>query len=412
MIKQMFKLVWHRKKRNFLLMSEIFFSFMVLFAVGAMVISSTAKYLKPLGFSYENVWVVDLGWYGVSNERSDFELRQTLRQLELEMRSHEEIEHVAFGSGSLPYGRAQWRTNLNHEGQEVVVDYSLVSDDYAKVFDIPVVEGRWFGREDDGSARTPIVLDGTVKKRLFGDGPAVGHVFTKKKNEYVVVGVVGNFRYRGEFADHPGGFFERYVASDPEAMAGQNENGLLPKPLTSELPRVAVLAVREGTGVGSEEQLFKRLSSIARGWVLRIETLEDLHASYIGEKLLELVTMGTVAGFLVFNVALGLFGVLWYSISRRRGEIGLRRALGANSGHVSGQILGETLALATFGIIAGIFVAAQVPVLGLEESVGGPMYVLAMVASAVMIYLIVSVCALYPSRLAARIQPAEALHDE
>jgi putative ABC transport system permease protein len=128
--------------------------------------------------------------------------------------------------------------------------------------------------------------------------------------------------------------------------------------------------------------------------------------------MLIIVLFFVLAGFLVFNVALGLFGVLWYSINRRRGEIGLRCAVGADARRISGQILGESLMMATLGVVLGLFFAIQVPMTGLFGSVGLGVYLLAMVSAAALIYLIVTACAVYPSRLAARIQPAEALRDE
>jgi putative ABC transport system permease protein len=75
--------------------------------------------------------------------------------------------------------------------------------------------------------------------------------------------------------------------------------------------------------------------------------------------------------------------------------------------------------MASLAIAAGILVAIQVPVLGLDTmltglnaSISGSVYALAMASAALMIYLLVSVCALYPSQLAARVQPAAALHDD
>jgi putative ABC transport system permease protein len=125
-----------------------------------------------------------------------------------------------------------------------------------------------------------------------------------------------------------------------------------------------------------------------------------------------LLSIGSVAGFLVFNVALGMFGVLWYSINRRRAEIALRRALGAGRRGISWQILGEALVLATIALMAGLFIAMQVPLLGLYSAIGAFDYTIAMVLSAVAIYILVFICALYPSRLAMRIVPAQALRDE
>ncbi len=122
--------------------------------------------------------------------------------------------------------------------------------------------------------------------------------------------------------------------------------------------------------------------------------------------------LAVVCGFLIINVALGLFGMVWYSINRRRSEIGLRRAVGGSSTNIHGQILGEVLVLATFGIIIGSFFALQFPLLNIIGFIGSKIYYLAYISSVVMIYLIAVICAFYPGQLAAKIQPAIALHDE
>jgi putative ABC transport system permease protein len=243
---------------------------------------------------------------------------------------------------------------------------------------------------------SPIVVNRRLKEELFGDVSPVGYVHAEESKEYVIVGVVDNYRYSGEFEEHRPGFFERHVLADT----------------ASELPDIGLLSVSEGAGIRFEERITKRLSSIAQGWSLKIKTLSDWRATYIKEYMFTLIIMGIVAGFLVFNVALGLFGVLWYSISRRRGEIGLRRAVGADGRQVSKQILGEALVMATFAVIIGAFIAIQVPILDLVAGIENTIYFFAIACSAGLIYLIVSVCALYPSWLAARIQPAAALHDE
>jgi len=71
--------------------------------------------------------------------------------------------------------------------------------------------------------------------------------------------------------------------------------------------------------------------------------------------LVPMIILIIVAGFLIINVALGLFGVLWYNINLRKSEIGLRRALGASGNAVSKQLVGEALVLSTFALIIGSF---------------------------------------------------------
>ncbi|MGZ3751049.1 MAG: ABC transporter permease, partial [Mucilaginibacter sp.] len=95
----------------------------------------------------------------------------------------------------------------------------------------------------------------------------------------------------------------------------------------------------------------------------------------------------------------------------RRGEIGLRRAIGASGDAVSSQLVYESLILATLSLIVGTFFAVQFPLLnvfGLQASV----YIVAMILSIIFIYLLVFVCSLYPGKQAAGIYPAVALHEE
>ena len=89
----------------------------------------------------------------------------------------------------------------------------------------------------------------------------------------------------------------------------------------------------------------------------------------------------------------------------------MRRALGASGAAISGQVLGEILVLTTFGLVLGLLVAAQFPLLGVLDVKAG-VYLTAMGLATVGLYALAAGCALYPSRLAAGIQPAVALREE
>ena len=396
MIRHLFRLVWNRRKRHFLLMTEVFFSFIVLFYVGTQVITKGREYLRPLGFDHENEWVLQTGYQSAGLGVPKEETRARLAQIEIELQSHPEIENFSWGFGCLPYMNAVWMTRFGEEGNEVSADVASGDDRFAQTMNLNVIKGRWFSAEDDASSTKPIVINADFKRQYIGDGQAVGHIFANDKGDYKVVGVIDNFRYRGDFEDHRALFFRRLQVKDT----------------AEQIPDQAIVRVKPGTDARFEESLLKRLSSIAPGWSLQIETLSAKRTSYIKDMLLGLLTLGTVAGFLVFNVALGLFGVLWYSINRRKSEFGLRRALGSGKALISWHVLGEALALATFAIIIGLIVAVQMPVLGLDPSIALDTYVMAMATAAIAVYLLVFLCALYPSRLAMRIQPARALHDE
>ena len=397
MIRHVFKLIWNRKMRNFLLIIEIFFSFLVLFAVGTMTISNIRNYLEPLGFDCKNVLVLRTGWNSLENKETKPEIVSSMKQIYNELKSSPEVVNVSWVSGDVPFFNAQWSTSIEIEGKEFSAGICMAGDDYYKVLNIPILEGRWFNQEDAASSRIPIVIEKKLKDLAYNDEESVlGKVIPRKNDEFVIVGVAADYHFRGEFASHKGGFFMRQDFEDS----------------LSEIPDCFIFSVTSGTGIEFEDQLLRRFGAMVPGWSMKISSLEDLHAEGIRDMLMGMLLYGVVAGFLIFNVALGIFGVLWYSINRRRGEIGLRRAIGADSGHIFRQVTGEALALATFGIILGTFVAIQVPLLQFIDNIKASTYILAVVFSAGMIYLIITICALYPSRLATRIQPAEALHDE
>ncbi|MBU0983887.1 MAG: ABC transporter permease [candidate division Zixibacteria bacterium] len=402
MIRHMFKLIWNRKRRNYLLISEIFFSFVVLFAVSTFALFTGIRLSEPLGFDYEDVLVVQTNYEDAqqTDSLSEREVKDIMATMERELRSCREVVDVAWGSSNLPWAGSMWRTSYIYDGIER--DYSIhyVSDHFADVMTMPLLEGRWFNADDDAAAITPIVINRKVCETTFGDKPAIGQIITDDDDEtpvdFVVIGVVDEYRYRGEMeVSEPSIFFRRTHEDSLTLYAG-----------------TALVKVRPDAGVGFQKTITDRLAEISHGWIIGVEALEDARNESLRNIKINALPGVIVALFLVFNVALGLFGILWYSVSRRRGEIGVRRAAGALAAHISWQIIGEALVMATFAILVGIILAIQVPLLDIQPQISTAIYLLAMICSSLMIYMIVAVCAMYPSRLAARIQPAEALHDE
>ncbi len=101
----------------------------------------------------------------------------------------------------------------------------------------------------------------------------------------------------------------------------------------------------------------------------------------------------------------------WYNINKRKGEIGLRRAIGATGNSVSSQLVTESMILATLSLIIGSFFAIQFPLLNVFD-LAAHVYITGMLLAIIFVYLLVLVCSLYPGRQAAAIYPAVALHEE
>ena len=154
------------------------------------------------------------------------------------------------------------------------------------------------------------------------------------------------------------------------------------------------------------------LQAVAPTWSFEITTLSAMRDSYNRFAFAPLAAVGLVAGFLMLMVAFGVLGVLWQNVTQRTREMGLRRAKGAAKVDVQRQILGEILVMTSLALLAGVLVAIQFPLLDIVYFVEPHVYAIGLAISVTAIYLLTLMCAWYPSRLATRVEPAEALRYE
>ncbi len=404
MIRHIIKLIWNRKKSMSLLVAEIFLSFIVAFVACDMLISGILNYTRPLGFDYRNLWDVRFeSTVGEPFGKLGTENATKYRLLLDEIKAFPEVIGADFIIGNIPYSNFRINSTFEHQGGTTYSGVSYVGDEFLETMRLTLVEGRWFEPEDKAMAEEAMVIDETIKERAFGDNSAIGEKFqdptegeqNQERSKYNIIGVVKTVRPRGELNDPEGEVFLREPWDD-----------------SSHIPIAAMVRVKEGTSVSFELELQRRLSSLAPDINFRIVPLSEARENKLLEMATAIFTPLVIAIFLLFNVGLGLFGIFWQSISRRRGEIGLRRALGADSRIIPFQIWGETLALGTLAILAGIPIIVNLAVLGISKSMGSGIFFLSLVCAGGLIYLILTICAIYPSLLAARIQPAEALHNE
>jgi putative ABC transport system permease protein len=218
-----------------------------------------------------------------------------------------------------------------------------------------------------------------------------------------VVGVIDDYRQGGEFAQPTNYTFYRLKR---EGAASQT------------MPSNVTIRVTPGTTADFEQQLVERLDAVAPSWSFEIQTLESKREDRLRDTLNPLAALGVVALFLLLMVVLGMTGVVWQTVTARIQEFGLRRANGAAIGDIRRQVLSELMLLATLALVVGLALIVQLPIVVSVLNAGSfspppPMMSLSSVAvSVTVIYLLTLLCGWYPSRLATRIQPAEALHYE
>lgn len=398
MLKHLFKLVWNRKRSNLLIMLEIFFSFIVMFAVFTLSAYYANNYRQPLGFSYENIWNISIDMRVATDDTWSPEMIKTTEQLYLVLREFPEIEAAA-GAQSSPYGLGN-RTNVNdYKGKSIEVEVNEVTDDFPKVLDVQLVAGRWFDKSDDALNWKPVIINQRLAREVFGNEDPMGKKFepwTSDGEDFRVIGMVTDFRKDGEFAALGNYLFERKRLDDPNNRP----------------PRSLLIKLRPGTTAEFEEKLAAKLQTVAREWSFEILPLTRMREIAFKFRLVPLVILGLIAGFLMIMVGLGLVGVLWQNVTQRTKEIGLRRAKGATAGGIHKQILGELLVLTSFGLLLGVVLVIQFPLLDLIGFISTKVYLVGLMGALAIVYGLTAVAGLYPSWLATKVQPAQALHYE
>jgi putative ABC transport system permease protein len=404
MIKHLCKLVWNRRRINMLITLEIFISFLVVFAVIVMTVYYTNNYIQPLGFDYQNVWTVNIGVIERSGGDRMEERRQLLdvaRRVLAAVHEFSEVESAA-GAAYTPYSRGRSQNCTDNKGLDICYYSNIVTDDFRETMKINVVRGRWFSKEDDGASYQPVVINRKMARDLFGDEDPIGKRLREPEpndNDFIeerVVGVIDDFRKEGEFDALSGYLFSR----NPLMMPHGGRFGNL------------AIRVRPGVTAAFEEKLLSRLQAEARDWSFKIKPIAQLREENLQETIVPMAAFALIAVFLMIMVGLGLTGVLWQSVTQRTKEIGLRRAKGATKRRIYRQILGELFIITTFGSLAGVLVVVQFPLLNFLGFADSKVYAVSVIISLAFVYLLTALCGLYPSRLATKVQPAEALHYE
>src|ERR1700743_3281162 len=394
MFKHLFKLIWNKKKQNFLLMSEMLVSFLVIFAVFTLLVFYYSNYKKPMGLGYKNVWIINYNnSYKTSNTDSLNLYYETLKQT---IKSLPQVQEVSSTADNTPFTQNMNTTGIMFNNKRLDgVNWYTVDDNYKDVLNMQLLEGRWFNKADAIAKNIPIVINSDLREKLFGKNNAVGKLIgdNDNKTKMRVIGVVQSLKVKGDYAPSSIGIYNR---TDTGSFRWLGK---------------FLVKVSPDADAAFEGRLYKTLANYMKNSDVEIEHLTDKRKSINYFTLVPIIVMLIVACFLVINVALGLFGVLWYNINKRRGEIGLRRAIGATGNAVSSQLIKESLILATLSLILGTFFAVQFPLLNVFDLAAG-IYITALIMAIVFIYLLVFVCSLYPGKQAAGIYPAVALHEE
>lgn len=397
MIRHLLKLVWNRKRANALLIAEIFVSFLVVFAVLTAAVSFGTSWSRPVGFDWNGVWDVSMEFDvdAGGDESADARLRPQVNRIMDEIRAFPEVESAA-NSKNPPYGFSSSVSRSTIKGREVTLIWDDVTDDFDEVMRTQVVRGRWFNAEDDAANDQPIVIDTNAAAALFGDADPIGERLEGEPRPLRIVGVINEYRRKGEISEPENMVFRRVAMNGMYGSLGSH----------------ILVRVRPGTPADFEEKLVARLEAVAPDIIFQVRHMDQMRDQTLRIHLAPLILGAVVSLFLISMVALGLTGVLWQNVTRRTREIGLRRAMGAPGSSVHRQILIEVTLLATIALIVGAVIIWQLPILGAFSVVTPMAFTVGFIGALATIYALTLLCGLYPSWLASRLEPADALRYE
>jgi predicted permease len=386
--------------RALLVVSEIALAVVALMGAGMLLKSlRSARAINP-GFSPDGVALAQFDF-----STSDYDAQQVdnfCRRLSDRLKQLPGVTNVAYDD-SVPLGfhGGNWET-LEVEGyvpdrnENMKIYRDLISPGFFDSMKIPLVEGRDFDWHDDSNSQKVMIVNQEFTRRFLGGRNPIGRKVHGWGEWFTIVGVAQNSKYH-QLTEGPQPYF--YI---PVRQIFRPEYGLTFHVRTSGSVSEAIAALQRETAA-----LDPALT------IFDAEPMtEYIAASLFGAKVAAtLLSVLSAVGLLL--AAMGLYGVLAYSVAQRTQEIGLRLALGASRLHVLNLVLGQGLRLTLLGIAAGGLIAV---VLGrLLSSVlydvkpGDPLILL----SVVVILTLLALLACYiPARRAMRVDPMTALRYE
>lgn len=279
----------------------------------------------------------------------------------------------------------------------VTANYHLIAPGFFETLGMRLLRGRDFDLHDDESRPLVAIASARLSRLLVPSGDAIGQHLKigDLKGEYEIVGISSDATL-----DDP------RVANAPAIYAASFQR-------PDWLGWSDAIVRTPGDPARLMRALRERIESLGREYPLKIETIDgELDHALLPERVLALLT--TFFGVLgLLLAAVGLYGLLSYTVSRRTGEIGVRVALGASRGAIAALILGDVAVLLTIGLAAGVAIewTGGRAIAALLYGMSGHDPAALAIAAGVLV--LVATCAsLVPSVRAARVDPAVALRHE
>jgi predicted permease len=395
--------------RSGLVMSEIALAVVLVVGAGLLLRSFWNLTRVDAGFRRSQLTTFGLvlpnAVYREAQARVDF-----FQRLTSELRKLPGVHSAAAMTG-LPPQRLVNANDTDFEGYtsppegpfENVDYYQTVTVDYLTTMGIPVVEGRDFAPADVSGGPVALVNETLARTFFKGQSPVGRRVrtgFNEQIPWFTIAGVVKDVKQGG--VDSRTGTELYFLAEQLPRIRNQGP-GNMNVVVRSSLPVESLAA-----GV---RQIVRQADPTLP--IVRLRNMEEVFAESVSRQRFVAQLLGLFAGLALALAAVGTYGILAYTVSQRRKEIGIHMALGATQATVLKMVLGQGLRLTGIGLVAGIAGAIAVTrVLQAQLFNVRATDPLTMASVAAFIAIVASVACLIPANRAARVDPMVVLRDE
>jgi putative ABC transport system permease protein len=398
----------HHRLGNTLVSLEIALALLLLVGAGLLLRSFSRMQEVQPGFPADHLLVADIPVSQTAYAKPD--QRYTFYNRLVDAAKTLPGVRAAGASTFLPVSGGGSVIHFNIEGRPpksasdfTAAGYRAVTAGYFETLGVPLLQGRLFSAADRENSPAVCIINASMAKTYFPDINPLGQhmqlgALPEKSIPYMeIVGVVGDVR--------PG------LGLDPQAemyLPYQQADAILPVFQLSVVMRTA------GDPLSETSALRSALSQIDPNEPLvKVRTMEDNMAATVSEPRFRAWLIGIFAALALVLAAVGVYGVMSYTVTQRTSEIGVRVTLGAAPQDVFRTIVGEGLRLALIGVGVGLVATLALTRLLHTFLFGVSAYdPLTFIAVAVILTLVALAASYFPARRATQVDPLVALRYE
>jgi putative ABC transport system permease protein len=282
-------------------------------------------------------------------------------------------------------------------GEQTATGYDVVTPGYFEAIGIPLRRGRTFTARDDAHAPGAVVINEAMARRYFAGQDPIGRRMTLTDSDTMpreVVGVVGDVRHEG-LGEEP----------SPAVYVSQ---------LQAPVPFMRYVLRTAGDPARAAAALRREVAALdGRVAVGEVRTMAQVVADSVASPRLSMVLLGIFAALGIVLAAIGLYGVVSYSVASRSQEIGIRMAMGARPKDVVRMVVRQGVGMTAGGLVLGLLGAFAATRLLRSMLVGVSATDPAVFAAVPLLLMAVALAATWlPGRRATRLDPMAALRQE